>query len=197
MNLKDFIRVYDNTFSDIECKKIIDVCDSEYLEPGKTVGSKGLRVSHHKKCLEVALSNKNIDRTLENFVYERLKEKVNNYMHFLYDTFSEWYPLPEDMRDTGYIFKKYIPNESWFDWHSDDAITSRDSQRTFALILYLNDVEEGGCTEFNFGYEIKPKQGSLVIFPVGFLFSHRGQPPISGIKYCITSFVVSQCCSFI
>ena len=57
-------------------------------------------------------------------------------------------------------------------------------------MLYLNSVTEGGETEFLYQKRrIKPQQGRLVIFPAGFTHTHRGNPPLSGDKYILTSWV--------
>ena len=57
-------------------------------------------------------------------------------------------------------------------------------------MLYLNSVTEGGETEFLYQKRrIKPQQGRLLIFPAGFTHTHRGNPPLSGNKYILTSWV--------
>jgi hypothetical protein len=57
-------------------------------------------------------------------------------------------------------------------------------------ILYLNDVEEGGETEFlYFSKRVKPKQGTLLLFPASFTHTHRGNPPLSGTKYIMNTWL--------
>lgn len=59
-----------------------------------------------------------------------------------------------------------------------------------SYILYLNDVEEGGETEFlYYGKRIKPTAGTLLLWPAGFTHVHRGNPPLSGEKYILTGWV--------
>ena len=56
--------------------------------------------------------------------------------------------------------------------------------------MYLNDVEEGGETEFLYqSRRVKPKRGRLAIWPAQFTHMHRGNPPLSGDKYVITGWV--------
>ena len=46
-------------------------------------------------------------------------------------------------------------------------------------------------TEFlNFSKRVKPKRGRIVIWPAGFPYVHRGNPPLSGEKYLLTSWML-------
>ena len=57
-------------------------------------------------------------------------------------------------------------------------------------MCYLNDVEEGGETEFLYqSRRIKPKQGTMVICPSSFTHTHRGNPPLKGDKYMINGWI--------
>jgi len=54
----------------------------------------------------------------------------------------------------------------------------------------LNDVKEGGETEFLYqSVRVSPKKGTLVIWPAAFTHVHRGNPPLSGTKYIMTSWL--------
>lgn len=56
--------------------------------------------------------------------------------------------------------------------------------RVISALLYLNDVEDGGETEFvNFDVKVKPKPGRLVIFPSNYAYSHAALQPKKGTKY--------------
>jgi len=62
--------------------------------------------------------------------------------------------------------------------------------RIMVSMLYLNDVEEGGETEFLFqSQRFKPKEGTFLIFPGTYTHMHRGNPPLSGEKYIVTSWI--------
>ena len=57
-------------------------------------------------------------------------------------------------------------------------------------MFYLNDVQEGGETEFYYqDLSIKPRKGTMVIAPAYFTHTHRGNVPISNDKYILTSWV--------
>jgi len=74
-------------------------------------------------------------------------------------------------------------------WHCE-VDSKFNSNRLLAWMVYLNDIEEGGETEFLYQHKrIKPKTGTLLIWPAGFTHTHRGNPPISNEKYIITGWV--------
>jgi hypothetical protein len=81
-------------------------------------------------------------------------------------------------------------------WHSEHFPHPTDPQqkslhRTLLWLIYLNDVEEGGETEFFYQQrKIKPKQGSLILAPCGFTHTHRGSIPQSGDKYVLASWLM-------
>ena len=63
--------------------------------------------------------------------------------------------------------------------------------RLVLWMYYLNDVESGGETEFYFQKKaIRPQKGTVVIAPAGFTHTHRGNVPLSGDKYIITSWLL-------
>lgn len=85
--------------------------------------------------------------------------------------------------------QKTLPREGYHVWHTENM--GRNScNRLLTYILYLNDVEEGGETEFlYYGKRIKPTTGTLLLWPAGFTHVHRGNPPLSGEKYIMTGWV--------
>jgi hypothetical protein len=62
-------------------------------------------------------------------------------------------------------------------------------EREFVITSYLNDVHNGGETEFLYqGVRVKPEKGKTVVFPAGYTHMHRGNPPIGGTKYIATTW---------
>lgn len=63
--------------------------------------------------------------------------------------------------------------------------------RTLLWMVYLNDVAEGGETDFYYqGRSVQPRAGRMVIAPAYFTHTHRGRTPISGDKYIVTSWLL-------
>ena len=91
--------------------------------------------------------------------------------------------------------QKYTAGQGGYPyWHSEvyPQTGHNDSlHRILLFMFYLNDVEEGGETEFYYqNKKIKPKQGSMVIAPAYFTHTHRGCIPVSNDKYIVTSWVL-------
>lgn len=85
--------------------------------------------------------------------------------------------------------QKTIPGQGYHTWHCEST-NRHNSNRLLAFILYLNDVEEGGETEFLYlSKRITPKKNRLVLWPSGFTHTHRGNQPLSGEKYILTGWV--------
>lgn len=58
-----------------------------------------------------------------------------------------------------------------------------------SAVLYLNDDYEGGELSFSHqGVEIKPKAGSIIVFPAQEPYFHESKPVISGEKYIVPAF---------
>ena len=89
---------------------------------------------------------------------------------------------------TALKLQKTLPTEGYHIWHLEHSPMQMDSNRAFVFSIYLNDVEEGGETEFlHFSKRVKPTTGRIVIWPAAFPYLHRGNPPLSGEKYILTS----------
>ncbi|HEX6832318.1 MAG TPA: 2OG-Fe(II) oxygenase [Rudaea sp.] len=63
--------------------------------------------------------------------------------------------------------------------------------RYLVFLWYLNDVAEGGETEFvDIGIKVAPRAGRLLMFPPYWMFQHAGRPPISNDKYIISTYLM-------
>lgn len=78
-------------------------------------------------------------------------------------------------------------------WHCEvfPEANAEALHRTLLFMFYLNDVAEGGHTEFYYQRRaIQPKAGRMVIAPAYFTHTHRGCVPVSGDKYILTSWIL-------
>ncbi|MBQ5962664.1 2OG-Fe(II) oxygenase [Massilia sp. ZL223] len=93
--------------------------------------------------------------------------------------------------------QKYMKGSGGYHhWHSEIYPQNASCETLHRVLLwqfYLNDVEEGGETEFLYQQrKIAPKKGRLVIAPAGFTHTHKGHVPTSGDKYIATSWILYQ-----
>jgi hypothetical protein len=98
-------------------------------------------------------------------------------------------------RYDGFTVQKYDKGVGGYHyWHSEiypQLPNNEPLHRVLALIYYINDIEEGGETSFHYQkMSLKPKKGSLAIFPSGFTHTHKGHVPVSDDKYVVTSWLM-------
>lgn len=85
-----------------------------------------------------------------------------------------------------------MTGDGYHTWHCEKS-NYNNSDRVLAWLLYLNDVEEGGETEFLYqGIRVAPKAGSLAVWPAGFTHVHRGNPPLKNKKYVISGWLTGD-----
>ena len=94
------------------------------------------------------------------------------------------------------VGNKFDEHTDWFSPHSPEWAFATKGQRTWTVTVYLNDVEEGGETEFpKLGVTLKPKMGRLVAWN-NLLTSgegndetlHKGCQVKKGKKFIITKW---------
>jgi hypothetical protein len=91
--------------------------------------------------------------------------------------------------------QKYLQGKGNYNyWHSEiypQAGANDALHRNLLFIIYLNDVEEGGETDFFYQEKsIRPKAGTMIIAPCGFTHTHKGNVPVSCDKYVLTSWML-------
>jgi hypothetical protein len=187
-----FIRTYENAFPADFCQALIDRYDSDvrFRRQGE-IGNHLVRPSF-KRCLETPITG--VWKDLDDKVLELTRGAVN-----LYAKDVPLFGLIQSgcsLTDTGYLLQVYQPSSTdldaggdGFDWHCDSA-TASSRGRLLAIIIYLNDVAEGGQTEFRAQQiSVRPTTGSVLLFPPTFEYEHRGVTPISNRKAIVTSFI--------
>lgn len=113
------------------------------------------------------------------------------FWEFFYKAYAEEYSALENSgHHSNFSFKlqKTQPGGGYHVWHYESS-SREHSHRLLTWILYLNDIEDGGETEFLYQHmRVKPKQGTLVIWPAAFTHTHRGNPPLKDNKYIVTGW---------
>ena len=175
----DFIGVYENAFPKDLCNQIIDLMNSTELH--KRPPTEG--TSLHKKDLinNLKFINKELSSLVETFLLQNILPLYSK-QYPMFDEIGPYYiPI--------FKFQKTLPAGGYHVWHCENN-SWENRHRVGVYTIYLNDLEEGGETEFLYqSIRIKPSQGTVCIFPAGYTHIHRGNPPLSGEKYILTGWV--------
>mgnify|MGYP003387948413 CR=1 FL=1 len=104
--------------------------------------------------------------------------------------YQDCYAGAKELNIRGYNVKmqRTSPGGGYHVWHCEqgEAVNSR---RLLVWMIYMNDVSEGGETEFlNQATRVQPKAGRLVIWPAAWPWQHRGNPPLKEDKYVCTGW---------
>lgn len=190
VNISNFIGVYDNYITKEECDKAIKLYEDQN-KFNNTVNRINVEKSSilQKQDQQFFGFYHNID-----VWWEELKPMIFNFdmalKHYIENTgVNDAYGVP--FHFTCLKIQKTLPTEGYHTWHIEHGKGYGYSNRALVFSIYLNDVEEGGETEFlHFSKRVKPKTGRICIFPAGFPYVHRGNPPLSGKKYILTSWMM-------
>ncbi|MGY1489901.1 2OG-Fe(II) oxygenase [Methylobacillus pratensis] len=183
---QDFIIVYQALEREL-CQSIIALFDQDESKwRGKIVGGPG-NVSYEedtKRSWDLEIRNAGAWQDIFQRIHPRIQTCISHYL-------SKSPVLQSfDLQATGYKIQMYPQKEGYFRWHAD-SVGKHSGNRVVAMVLYLNDVEKGGETEFfHQGVKVSPKAGYLVLFPTGWNYMHCGHMPESNAKYIIQTFIV-------
>ena len=73
---------------------------------------------------------------------------------------------------------------------SEHCHTAYDRTSILAWMIYLNDVEDGGETEFLYqGVRVPPVKGRLIVGSLGSHMCIEVTPPLKDTKYAITGWI--------
>ena len=88
--------------------------------------------------------------------------------------------------------QRYYPGEGYFVLHCENGGPHPDKEMTkrmLAWMIYLNDVKDGGYTEFpTQNKKFQPRRGDVLIWPAYFTHPHRGITSKSQTKYIATGW---------
>ena len=93
-----------------------------------------------------------------------------------------------DLQIGEFNIQRYRSGQHFQRIHTErDGLSS--AHRLFAWMTYLNDVKQGGETEWYYQkLKIKPKKGLTVIWSADWTFTHKGHTTIDEDKYIITGW---------
>ena len=174
------------------CDKIIYWYENENWairsqEPGKS--TKGVD-EETKKSTDISISPVDFYRApLIPMYLDELKIIVDKYIKL--------YPFAADTVEFGICehegvnVQRYLPGEGYYKWHFERGRGDYPiNNRHLVWMTYLNDVEEGGGTEFlHQEYSTTAKKGKTLVWPVDWTHTHRGIVAPNETKYIITGWL--------
>jgi len=190
VNITNFIGIYDGYITKEECNKAIKLFeDQDKLK--KTLNRLSFENSQisQKQDQQYFLNEGNIE-----VWHTELKSMLVNF-EMAFKHYSEHTGITTAFGVNNLIYtrlkiQKTFPTEGYHVWHIEHGVGFENECRAAVYSIYLNDVKEGGETEFlHFSKRVKPKAGRIVIWPASFPYLHRGNPPLSGEKYLLTSWL--------
>ena len=191
VNIDNFIGVYDNYITHEECDRAIKLYEDQnkFNNTLNRINFEDAPILH-KQDQQFFCMPYNLD-----VWWRDLKPIIYNYdiawNHYTKNTGAGGVYTTTEFHYTNLKLQKTLPTEGYHVWHVEHGAGYRDEARAFVYSIYLNDVEEGGETEFlHFSKRVKPKKGRIVIWPAAFPYIHRGNPPLSGEKYILTSWML-------
>lgn len=171
--INEFIGIYDEVVSLEFCNSLIEIMHQSHFVKERNysyVQDKQLYLDSSHKIYT--------DKLYKNALEPCLKNYCANYPYLSSFNFVSSSVLMQSTNPMGGGYHLFHAEN--VDWNVSD--------RVLVWMIYLNDVNEGGETEFLYqGIKINPKRGRCLIWPGSFTHVHRGNPP-SNTKYILTGW---------
>lgn len=187
--IKDFIGIFPNAFSPEFCQRCIDLFHqgeamgmlyTRQHEGAKRTEKEGEQLHIHTEASIAVSSMPGINSEFrQKFWTELYPQYINQYGVLEATDPHQIYCLKIQKTEIG---------QGYHIWHHEHSRAN--STRLCNVMVYLNDVDDGGETEFlYYAKRVKPTAGTVVIYPAGFTHTHRGNPPLTNTKYILNGWL--------
>jgi hypothetical protein len=212
--MSELVGVYDNVLSPEFCKRVIDYFEECDALGYTTQGSSGfsgnvnknvkdstdlqlllhlyrsnlLQVKHkHEEYKDITLNLFNAFKFVPRNYALDLCAKMNNRVDDLYANHL--------FKITSIQIQRYKPEQVGYPGVHVENLGTNVTQRIFAPIIYLNDIDEGGETEILLAnMKVQPRAGRMLVIPANIPFWHCGHPSPKKTKYIVTSWIELHSC---
>ncbi len=175
------IVILGNVLSDEECDELIRLSKDKM---------KRSKIGTTREVNEQRTSSSSFIEESENAIVTRVEKRISTVMN-----------IPIEHGE-GIQILQYTPGQEYkahFDFFSSTS-KAANNNRISTLVMYLNDVEEGGETFFpKLNFTVTPKKGMAVYFEYFYndqtlneLTLHGGAPVITGEKWVATQWMRKQ-----
>ena len=169
------------------CNEITNFFESNKNLQKPGVSGKGINLKI-KKTTDIYITPDNLKKPKF-----KIFQKYINELHKCFLDYQNQWTFLKSMLKTVYVpgfnIQKYSPGGHYASVHSER--TSLETlHRLFAWMTYLNNVDDGGQTNFShYGIKIKPEIGKTLIWPAEWTHAHTGEILKSGTKYIVTGWI--------
>lgn len=187
-----FIEIYDNLASDDYCDRM--VAKWEHIKNGSS-NNEMIGNIYVQDGIENFGAKNRKDFSLffhtDSFETLDLAQETNNYLNEAIQRYCDVYPSFAMLNVLSRSIKvqKTPPKGGFYSWHCEQK-DGESVHRVLAWTIYLNDIPEGeGETEFlELGMKLRPKKGTVCLFPASWTHTHRGNPVYTTDKYIATGW---------
>ncbi len=169
------------------CNEIINFFEKNKNKQTKGIFSGGYNPKE-KKTTDITVNPKDLDDPEYACLKKYVKELHKCYLEYQ----NEWPFLKSILKNIhvgSFNIQKYSSGDHFSTFHSERTSLGG-LHRLFAWMTYLNEVEDGGYTNFDhYGVKIKPEIGKTLIWPAEWTHMHAGEVLKSGTKYIVTGWM--------
>lgn len=184
VDLRDYVRWYDGALPLAFCEQMLAAFRQATTQQVKR--ERGWRTGLDASAWTELDITPLADPALKGFFYQQVEEYLARYNA---DVQLDM-PVPASSLLAPLRIKRYLPDTGEeFQLHFDSV--GEVANRYLVYLWYLNDVAEGGETEFSrLGIKVRPHAGRLLMFPPYWMYQHAGRPPVSGEKYILSTYLM-------
>ncbi|WLW36781.1 2-oxoglutarate/Fe(II)-dependent oxygenase [Synechococcus phage S-8S29] len=181
--LNEYIKTYDGMVDDDFCLDVIKAfheSDSVYTDREQRPTFRELNISQRYLSKD----------PLWQIPQQKLNDVFNDVVELYMTELDLGADFPARYAYEEFRLKMYQNNN--YDQFKDhvDVGDYNSARRFLVLFLYLNDVVEGGETNFpRLNYKVSPKRGRILVFPATWQWRHAGLPPVSDSKMIIGTYL--------
>lgn len=179
-----FIGIYENVLDENTSKNVIQLFENDLKNKVDNSGDKQfLRDKMERYDYQKFYDSSDKSNEISSIINNALDKCINLY--------AEEFWIVKQLKATSTRIKlqKTPPRGGYHVWHCEQGALEQ-ADRVLVWTIYLNDIPDGeGETEFLWqGLRVKPKAGTVCIFPASFTHTHRGNPVYSCDKYIATGW---------
>lgn len=188
MDLKDYVRVFDNTVTEELCVNTILLFN----------GSKKIYKLDRPNMIQCSAVNATEESEVDNNpVWQQFQKAIvpaftaTAIQYYKQTECDKFWPSKNALEQIK-ILKYSAADKDFFNIHTD--VGDQESSRRFlAYQVFLNDVDSGGEVEFpTLGLKIAPKRGRVLVYPSVWLYPTIDHKSFSQDVYKLTSYLHYQ-----